>query len=308
MNYIIFILSIVLIILIIYVIIKTTNNNSKSIHEILYPHYYSSKFHESVFISNDDKYNKYVKSGYEVMKTKKISYIGLAYNLGTKVHKILKRCQRLKEPWLDAHFVIYCFDSTDDTYNILNKDKPDWLTLPIDILENKNKMTRFERMAHLRNICLKYIRPNDDYVMVIDWDLAGPISLDGIANSVTYIDNNEYDVLCSNGLVNNTGLPLMGTNLGYIYYDPLAVKKLNGHRPTTDRDDMRRGEEPIKVISGFGGAAIYKSKLFTIDKFKYNPDINDCEHVVMHEDMYNNNNTIGINPSLILLSGLQGGS
>lgn len=316
-NYWIILLIIIVIILIIILICQVHYEHIKTPHEIFHPSLYSTKFNENLFVPKlevQSSYNKKVSEGYNIMKESKISFIGLAYNIGGKVHKLIKKCQRLREKWGDAQCVIYCYDSTDETYNILNQNKPDWLILPTDLIEGKSKMRRLIRMAHLRNLCLKYIRPDDDYVMIVDWDLSGPISIDGIADSTYYIHHHHYDVLCANGLLTFLGLNMHTVAGGWWYYDPFAVKFLNGKRAHEDKvkrfTDLvyMRGEEPVEVISGFGGAALYRAELFTQDKYSYDTTIDECEHVVIHEKMYKDQNKIGINPSLILLSGVQGGS
>lgn len=306
---------IIIVIIIIVLIIWYLSVERKSIHELLNKNLYSTKFKESMFKVNNEKYEEYKNKGYEIMKKKKISFIGMAYNIDNRVKKLLKKCEILRNGWLDAHFVIYCYDSTDNTYKYLNENKPDWLTLPTDIIPNAKKMKRMERMSHLRNLCLKYIRNDDDYVMVVDWDLKGNISLDGIANSITYLENNQFDVLSANGLSNVIGFNMYDNFIGYHYYDLLAVKTLDDYRPdgniknityVANRDNYRRGDDPIQVKSAFGGACLYKAEL--LRKYKYSPEIDECEHVVIHEQMHNDGYKIGINPSFILLSGIQGGT
>lgn len=317
MRYLNLLIILIIFAVIIAIIFVISYRSRKTLHEYLNPSTYGNKFNEDLFKPVNKlkaDYESKVKNGYQIQATSKVSFIGLAYNLGDKVHDLIDRCVELQKGWQDAQCVIYCYDSTDETYHILNQNKPDWMVLPTDLLTNKKSMNRMTRMANLRNLCLNYIREDDDYVVITDWDLTGPTSRDGIANSLAYLNEGKYDVLTANGIMTTFGLNLHHHIGGWWYYDPFAVKMLNQYRPYLDlrtykKDyQFRRGEAPIQVISAFGGAAIYKASLFTKHHYRYNPTINDCEHVILHEQMHLDGYRIGINPSMILLSGVQGGS
>lgn len=309
------IIAIIVILIIIYC--KFSSDHERSIHEILFPGLYSTRFHESMFVCKDNSYQCRNKMGYDMLSKNKVCIVGLAYNLGNKVEKLIRKCKRLLSPWhKDSSVVVYCYDSTDDTFNYLKNKQAEnpWLILPEIVLENKKNMSRLVRMAHLRNICLQHIDKSADYILITDYDLSGPLSLDGIANSISYMNKYEkdsYDVMCANGLLSVVGLNIHLPFAGWDYYDPFAVKMLDGYRPTTGPFNsliMKRGDAPIDVISGFGGAGLYKIELFTKKKYKYIADENECEHVTLHEMMFNDGYKIAINPSMIVLSGIQGGS
>lgn len=304
------ILLTLIIIIIILIIFLYCTVNEITPHQILFSNNYGYKFNEELFQCSESDYLHKVKSGYDIMQQKSLTIVGLAYNIGPKVKMLVKRLQHIKQYWQDFNCVIYCYDSTDDTYNYLKELNLSWIILPTEILPDKKNLKRLVRMARLRNLCLKYVTGHEDYVMVLDYDLAGPISIDGIANSIYYMQNEDYGVMSSNGVFAYL-FSIYDDKLGWKYYDPLAVKELNGYRPHKNiayRYDFRRGQPPYQVISGFGGAALYQSKLFNQDKYIYPEDEKECEHVLLHEKMYQAGYKIGINPSMILISGVQGGS
>ena len=307
------VIAIAIVLLVIYC--KFSADHERSIHEILYPSRYSTRFHESMFICKNDSYDCRVKNGYYMMSKHRVNIIGLAYNIGNKVEKLLRRCQRLLEPWQSgSKVVIYCYDSTDNTFPYLKEKQAEypWLVLPEVVLENKKNMTRLVRMANLRNLCLQYLNDNTDYTLIMDFDLSGPLSIDGLANSLSYMDlyeKDSYDVVCANGMLSVVGLNMYLPFFGWNYYDPFAVKLLDGTKVTNSpfrNMIMKRGDQPFEVISGFGGAALYKTKV--LQKYHYIPDEDECEHVILHQQMHDDGHKIAINPSLIVLAGVQGGS
>ena len=306
--------QLILIILIIIIIILITllycNVNQVTPHQLIFNKSYQAVFDENLFICNDADYLTKVKLGYDIMRSKSLTIVGLAYNIGDKVKMLVKRLNHIKQYWQDFNCVIYCYDSTDNTYNYLKDQQLPWLILPQEILPDKKNLKRLVRMARLRNLCLKYLTGQEDYVMVLDYDLAGPISMDGIANSIYYMENENYSVMSSNGVFSIL-LNIYNDKIGWKYYDPLAIKELNGYRPHKDimyNYTFKRGQKPYQVISGFGGAAIYKASLFNIDKYIYPEHEHECEHVLLHQQIYADNHKIAINPSMILISGIQGGS
>lgn len=305
-----FIICIIIIIILLIVVIKLLHKNETTLHSILYPSMYQVKFAEENFKTMNKSYYHKTDLGYKLMKDKSMTMVGLAYNIGQKAPMLLKRLIYLKTYWKDFKCIIYCYDSTDNTYNYFKEQDYDWLILPTKIINNKKNLKRFIRMSKLRNLCLEYLTGEEDYVMVTDYDLEGPISLDGIANSIYYLENDNYDVITANGLFSFI-FSFYNNLIGWRYYDPLAVKELNGYRPHLNpfySYNFHRGDSPYQVISAFGGAAIYKSKLFNEKKYNYPEDENECEHVLLHEQMHNDGYKIAINPSMILLSGIQGGS
>lgn len=314
------IIAIFIIIIIISIFITITTFN-KSHSEIVHPSLYKVKFKEDFFPCQRDikSYNKRKRKGYELMMNKRIAIAGLGYNIGYKKAKLLyQRLEYIGQHFKSCDILYYGDESTDGSCDYLrrltsNTKYCNWIF--IDKKTPKCKSERFLRMAQLRNNYLDYFKKycNHDYLMIVDFDLNGPISLDGIADSIYYIDHGDADVIFANGIYSN-GTSLNVSWLGWTYYDTLATVKIDTTKELDQkwyvggqRIDKSRGHDLIPVISGFAGAGIYKAEIF--DNNYYHPmEPNACEHITLHQLMYEDGYKLAINPSLLLLSGIQGGT
>ncbi len=272
-----------------------------TLHQIIYPQLYRNKFKDSYFppVENSKEYLKRVDKGFKIMKNSKVAILGLAYNIGAeKTYKLVSRIKYLSKYFKDYRVIIYCIDSEDDTYYIL--DSSDLKTnLPTNII-NKKGLSRVQKMAKLRNICkdsLEKSNFNPDYILLQDCDLASALSIQGLANSISYL--NDYDALFANGLNNNFIFNWHIPHISFTYYDTFAYKSDNNNI------NYGRGCKPFSVKSAFGGAGIYNYNVYK--KFKYDEkNLNICEHVSFHEKLINKKHKIGINPSFLVFSGMQG--
>lgn len=162
-------------------------------------------------------------------------------------------------------------------------------------------------MARLRNLLLSEARKEKtDYLVMFDCDLVGPISRDGLVHSVYKMDHDDYAMISANGLVNVTGLHVNLLHLGWIYYDPFAFTYMNGENMNKVRLGIsrKRGEKIIPVRSAFSGAALYDmKKLKGID---YIEQKKICEHKTLNFQLHIKGYKLGMNPSFILLAGIQG--
>jgi hypothetical protein len=154
---------------------------------------------------------------------------------------------------------------------------------------------RFQKMADLRNRCLQEIHKNYssfDYFMMVDLDLEGPISVDGLASCFYYKDWNMMSAFGAISKPITNGKKLC-------YYDAMAYVGLKEKPRKFTRTRLvikaiqaffikpfpSRESEPERVLSAFGGCAIYDMK-----PFRMNPDSllysgGTCEHVTLHQKM-----------------------
>ena len=125
-------------------------------------------------------------------------------------------------------------------------------------------------MAHYRNRLLNYIRYNYstyDCIAMIDFDIKGPININGVAHSFgTY---NEWDTISAFGIMGSVvtfGLPY--------YYDLLAYNDYNSKYDFGSNvlhaiplmykiNKSKIGDNAYKVKSGFCGLAFYKMYILT---------------------------------------------
>ena len=168
-------------------------------------------------------------------------------------------------------------------------------------------------MARLRNTLLERLEtePPTDFVAVLDGDLEGPLSLDGLAHSVALMTAPRGpDGVAAMGVNNWLGLPLLLPFVGYSYYDPLAFRETAWPRRSSDAEvryrlsGLRRGDEPLKVLSAFAGFALYRGK--SVRGLRYDETTRDCEHVSFHRALAERGGQLVLNPSLMLLAGRQG--
>ena len=145
-------------------------------------------------------------------------------------------------------------------------------------------------MAYFRNRCLEEIlKPkykDFDYVIVIDLDLLGGFSVNGISSSFGYDD---WDLIAANGC---SFLHFI-TNGSFSYYDQLAYRDKEKRRITGYSLDDESGSFAPRpnydvkdtslhpVTSAFGGLAIYRKEIFDVCSY----DGYDCEHICLHDCM-----------------------
>ena len=350
--------------------------NKETVHQRWNPDLYDCKFDELHFKSTGN-FRKRMSKGYGVIDNSSVVICGLGYNLGEKKSrklieklKCMADCETKKYPfkmdptmrfsWKDARFVIYAADSTDDTYKILKNLTSDdsRFYFPDDKID-KTGLNVFEKMSKLRNYLIEYAGKlveedksfNPDYLIMTDLDLVGPTSCDGIAHSVSLIEDGLYRAVFSNGLVSGI-FSIHFPVIGYTYYDPLATirpheliyprsnPEINSiindpemlrtikEETIIKRDFLpsnltlirTKGDPLINAVSGFAGFAIYDFELFfppllhssgpnnvpNKKGYRYILNPNLCEHLTLHLQMYYDYIPMCINPSLLLLSGIQG--
>ena len=247
-------------------------------------------------------YDKRVKEGLIRMKTQDVIFTGLAHNVEHVIQLTLDRLHYIGKHFKSYKIVIYENNSTDGTKNILSQDtniivKSEDLPQTGSAIDSDN---RFEMMAQYRNEChvlISHITDPYDQVIVVDLDLQGGISLEGLAHSYSF-DN--WDMIACNGLCMKFGF----------YYDKIAYKSddgkrckgfsLSGSSHVTDTRyiSFTKGDELIPVKSAFGGAAIYTKDAFLSSTY----DGYDCEHLCFNESLMSQGfNKLFLNPSFIVL-------
>lgn len=322
-------LIIIIIILIVFITIERyCRNKNKSLYEIIHKDYYDIDFKEDIFPPevNIIDYYKTVKKGYKKMREINIVMCGLCKDIENSLPKFIKRMNKLSKYFKQFKIVIFENDSKDDTRQILLKWESENKDVKIIKCPNNCKFgkkpaishgvfsqDRMKMMAEFRNILLdevwKYYS-DYDYCMIIDVDMKGPISIDGIAHSFGLTNKLQWDMISAYGLA---GITLTGGML--VYYDLLAYEDNNTDINKNRLDIFKilyktsflpRGSDPIKIKSAFAGLAIYK--MSSIKNIRYTPPYNTCEHKTFHRNMIKQGyDKIYINPNMILLCGLQGG-
>jgi len=321
----------VIVVIIVYLIIlRICVKRNKTLHEIMKPDLYNKtildgdkKFKPK---KNQTEYDNYVKKGFETMKTKSIVFCGLFQNSAYIFDKFKKKMETLQPYFKDMKIVVFENDSSDNSRVLLlnwekeNKnvdiykvENNEYNLLKNDSAKNHGVFSggRMKKMATYRNLLKTYVEQkysNYDYYAVIDTDIRGPISLNGIAYSFGIEQDIKWDMISAFGVTAG----ILSLN-NYAYYDQLAlyhmktyldIFKALKYYPIKNR---KIGDKPKKVKSAFCGLAIYK--MASVKNVDYTPKDGNyiCEHIIFHNNMIDKGHeNIFINPNMLILAGKQG--
>jgi glycosyltransferase involved in cell wall biosynthesis len=230
-----------------------------------------------------------VARGRERMRASRVVIAGLVRNAIEVLPHTIERIDRLAKLFADFRVVVYENDSSDGTPELLQA----WAAgvrqvtaisevrgAPVN--PGSRCQHRADRMADYRNRYHAYIAerfPNFDHVIVVDMDLIGGWSEDGIANTFGWDD---WDFVGANGLV------LQRVRLrfnSWLHYDTWAFRRYGSFEPmctkTVNHFAWHRGEPLQPVSSCFGGLGIYQMPAFLSARYAGG----DCEHVTFHYGM-----------------------
>lgn len=252
-----------------------------------------SSFPESKFLPNPRRlkdYNSYVAAGKAKMRNSSVVITGLARNIAPVVGKTIARIERTGRMFKSYKVVIFENDSKDNTAEQLQA----WAAANSNVTiltENRNDpinpgircLDRATRMALYRNKYRQFIADNYadiPYTIVIDTDLPGGWSYDGLAN--TFGQALPWDFVGSNGIIYKD---YEGVIARPLYYDAWAFRWAGSWSPVAARQinprHWPRGEPMVKVNSCFGGLGVYCTEALVSVEY----DGTDCEHVPLHRKM-----------------------
>ncbi len=280
-----------------------------TLHERLFPGLYNSvEFPEDRFpAQNQVAFQKNVAAGYEYMRGVKLVICGLTKDDEPILPLTIARIEKTGGFFHDYRVIVYENDSQDYTLDLLKKwekvnPRVKILTESISGTELM-QLSRTEKLAYFRNRYLQLVKESDEYadydfVLVVDMDLKGGWSNDGIATSFARLD---WEIVAAN-------------SIGYhylrkTYYDmfallPKTILKTDlVYKIFGEGWQLHRGDPLIRIQSGFGGLALYRKE--AIIAREYSGIINGarvCEHVSLNGD---NSLRCFLNPSQITITGTQ---
>src|SRR6201999_2645014 len=169
-----------------------------------------------------------------------------------------------------ARVFILCADSSDGTAEVIadfQRARPE-LVQNVPVPWRARTLRGFQKMARLRNALLDAAESsNADLTCMLDGDLEGPVSLEGLLHAVALLgEDGGPDAVSAFGVNNWGGFPGLLPFLGYSYYDPIAFRERSFERTLTDAavrrrlGGLRRGDAPIQVASAFAGLTLYRSE------------------------------------------------
>lgn len=269
------------------------------------------RFPDKQYGSEDADYKRQVRHGYSVMKESTVVICGLARDIAGHLKATgFFRMNHLAKMFKDHRFVIFENDSEDETRQFLSlwqrreSEKKRFYTDKLDLPRLGGMgATRVKRMARYRNKCLRIMKrecPKFDYYVVLDLDLTGGFSYDGIAHTIGAKE--IWSGVGSNGKNSRRG----NNN----YWDTFAHRDLDHGMGTHGGKmrlyhgkyaDLKSGDPMVEVNSCFGGLGVYKMK--DIEGCEYTGEAS--EHVPFHRDIREKNNgKIFLNPSQVVLYNL----
>jgi glycosyltransferase involved in cell wall biosynthesis len=268
-------------------------------------------FPEHFFPTNSEwgsDYRRLLTIGQCRMRQSTAVISGLARNVAEILPVTIARIERIGESFGDYRVVIYENDSHDETRSLLlawAKRNPRVRVIVETIGDPVNPcarcLQRAARMANYRNRCLDVIREefaDFDYALMLDTDLKGGWSYDGIANT---FGHDHWDFVGSNGII----FKRVGRELNVpIQYDAWAFRWDENFSalPTASVNVLRwqRGQPLVPVTSCFGGLGIYRMTALLSARYSGW----DSEHIPLHQAMRKKGfNRMFINPSQIALYG-----
>ncbi len=273
-----------------------------------------------ISLENKERYDDMANLGEEVVRDRTIVICALLRDVKNKLPEIEKRAEKLGNIFKDYRILIVENDSSDGTRDELLKwsmRNPRVVILgcgynvkECSIKSAKSKTeghsvyrSRIEKMTKLRNIYLDEVKrnySNFDFMAVWDLDIIGTVYLDGVMNSMGFMETYpRIDAICAYGIYRWGALKL--------YYDTYAhiEKGDRFHIDLKTVHDLKkglgvqyqRGDLPVDVISCFSGFTLYRISSFG-SNVVYDmspPDNLECEHVRLNRKL----NTVVMNPSMI---------
>jgi Glycosyltransferase sugar-binding region containing DXD motif len=293
----------------------------RTIDELARPARYGVHFPEQAFpprAADAARYRAQVSRGSELAAASSIAFLVMLHNRLDLALLLRARLERYAACFGRARVLLLCDDSSDGTAQVM----ADWQRARPELVSNvpapsvSPGLTGYARMSRLRNTLLaaSESEPSTDYVAVLDGDLEGPVSEQGLLHSIALFHGpgaaSAPGAIAALGVNNWVGVPGLVPFLGYSYYDPIAFREHCWQRVESDRavrgrlGALRRGSEPLTVKSAFGGLTLYRGKL--LRGLRYDEGTRDCEHVSLHRALAARGVALVINPSLLLLAGRQG--
>ena len=248
------------------------------------------------------------RRGYAAMANLRVAITGLARDLGPVLPVTIQRIENLGRCFADYRVVVYENDSRDETCSglvrwaarnrrveLITEVRADPVNPPTRCL------ARAARMAAYRTRCQEAVLGSCagfDATIIIDFDILGGFSSDGIASS---FGQPGWDFVGSNGLIcRRHGLQLNALR----QYDTWALRFDPELTPLSTSVAgglvYERGGPLVPVTSCFGGLGIYAMKAFRAGRY----GTDDLEHATFHRELFAAGfSRLFLNPSQLVIYG-----
>ena len=248
------------------------------------------------------------RRGYALMATSRVVITGLARNVGTVLPLTIQRIENLARCFAETGVVVYENDSSDNTKLLLarwaatNRRVQAISEVRDDPVNPATRcLDRAARMALYRGRCRERVLErygHFDAVIVIDFDVQGGFSIDGIASS---FGQPGWDFVGSNGLICRRHALRMNV---LRQYDTWALRFDHDLTPlsTAAAAGMvwERGGPLVPVTSCFGGLGIYTMEAYRAGSYAGA----ELEHANFHRSLIAlGHDRLFLNPSQLVIYG-----
>jgi hypothetical protein len=264
-------------------------------------------FAESEFpppAARQPEYEERVRVGESRMKKRRAVICGLCRDARAWLPRTIARIERLGGMFDDYRVVLFENDSRDQTLELLQgweqrNPRVQILTQRLGRPRHQQVrcLDRASRMAEYRNRYRDHIVQefaDFDFAIVVDTDLRGGWSYQGVANT---FGQDDWDFVGSYGLLHGPRTRHIGSPC---HFDAWAFRH-QGHSEPHDNVAInnltfQRGDSMLQVWSCFGGLGVYRMPCLLQARYEGG----DCEHVRLHQSLRNAGfQRLFINPSQI---------
>lgn len=268
-------------------------------------------FPEDAFPPRPDFAEAYLaacRRGYAVMAETRVVITGLARDVGGILPLTIRRVENLARCFADWRVVVFENDSQDETRPLLSawagaesrvhvtsQRLDDPVNPTTRCLERAGRMAFYRRCSQERVLELC---PDFDAVIIVDFDVQGGFSLDGIASSFGWPG---WDFVGSNGLIcRRRGLTMNTLR----QYDTWAMRFDADFTPlpTAVAGGLvyERGAPIVPVTCCFGGLGLYTMAAYRRGRYGGG----DLEHATFHRSLIAaGHDRLFLNPSQLVIYG-----
>jgi hypothetical protein len=274
-------------------------------------------------------YSYKLNLGQSMCSTKSIVFCGICRDVEKTIERNIARINRTGALFNKFSVILYENDSKDNTLDIISKYKSESFHVISEKRDDKNyradlyngndpwHFRRCQILAECRNKYLDKLYKDYseyDYMCVLDLDLHGGWSYDGISHAIFTLESNkDYACVSAYGVLsepNNEDLLEMHDPSDYVMYDSLAFRPLVFDKgihilrtPAFNKIVFKRGDDPVEVRSNFGGMSIYKIPLLNHHKYgakQWQDGFVDPDHAILNQKIIDDGNKIILDPSMIV--------
>lgn len=256
-----------------------------------------------------EEYARMVRVGRGVAATKTVALVAICRNAMPWLERTLPLVEETAAMFRDWSAFIFENDSMDETQGVLAKwhdGQRRHVSININGRPHLNyttEQTRTHALAEYRAACQTFVRNGEtpDYVIVFDTDAWGGWSIDGVANSIAWLEQTPELFGLASMSWSEWGPPLTPSPMR-LQYDAFAAR-LN-HWKQRDQQWFHHwlppvGSPPVWFNSAFGQLAIYRGADYIAGEYGGV----DCEHVIFHRSIHEaTGKRLALNPSMRCVS------